>query len=88
MHPSALLRIAHAIAAITTRALSLIRPISMYSDNDRDVYIHPNAGGPWWRLDIWLDHDDDPTGCVHIDVLGHHIEVFYMRKGYPIPAQP
>ena len=50
-----------------------------FGSTERAVHIHPMVGASAWRLDAWLD-GTEREGCLNIDALGHHIEVFYRRR--------
>lgn len=54
--------------------------------SERNVFVLPLVNASPWRFDVWRDEDAGPTGCLHIDAFGFHVEVYYVRKPAQQPA--
>lgn len=83
-------RAAHLLAAAAAWAVSLVRPLSTFTEEaqdeagewtevtSRNVFVTASGPSPW-RIDLWIDKDEDTEGCLHLYAFGCHIEVFYLR---------
>lgn len=86
------IRAAHWLADAVAMAVSLVRPLSTYTEvvemspsewvdeTQCTVLVFAAPGRPLWYLDAWTDHDEAPEGCLHVNALGCCIEVFYLRR--------
>ena len=45
------------------------------------LHVSPVQRASWWRVAAWLDNDDNPKGCLHLDAFGWEAEVYYYRPG-------
>lgn len=90
------IRAAHLLADAAAWSVSLVRPLSTYSEEEQEEsgqwteVTHRNAlvtdaGLLPWRVDLWTDKNVSAEGCLHLHAFGCHIEVFYLRA-QPIPA--
>jgi len=63
-----------------------------HGSTDPAVHVQRPAGASAWRVDAWLDREEQREGCLRVDVLGHHIEVFYLKapavREWPTDADP
>lgn len=84
------IRAAHLLADAAAWAVSLVRPLSTFTEEvqdeagewteatSRNVLVTASGLSPW-RIDLWTDRDEETEGCLHLHAFGCHVEVFYRR---------
>lgn len=74
-------RAAERIALVAAAAVSLFRPVSSTVTEEgleRDVFVLRMENARMARLCAWVSLPSETAGCLHIDILGHYIEVWFV----------
>ena len=89
-------RCAYAVARAAAWTVSRFRPVVQHRLTDDEcereglpfgstepaVHARHIVGVPWWLVDAWVERDDTPERCLHIDLLRHAVEVYFLRADH------